>query len=92
MTTLNMIGSQAGSALGNSKFLYNTAYFSMLIFGAFHLTKLGIALMTSAMLGRFGKPILVRETSKIYTSNYALIPWMYTRKFIRNNVVKRTED
>jgi hypothetical protein len=67
MTTLNMLGSQAGSALGNPKFLYNTAYFSMMIFGAFHLSKLTIALITSSMLGRFGKPSLVRETSKIYT-------------------------
>lgn len=91
MTTISMVGSQAGSALANPKFLYNTAYFSALIFGAFHLTKLSVALLTSAMLGRFGKPQLVRETSKIYTSNYALIPWMWTKKFVQKNLVKRSE-
>jgi ATPase family AAA domain-containing protein 3A/B len=63
-----------------------------MIFGAFHLTKLSVALLTSAMMGRFGKPQLVRETSKIYTSNYAAIPWMWTKKFVRTNVVKRSEN
>jgi len=42
-------------------------------------------------MGRFGKPQLVRETSKIYTSNYAMIPWMYTKKFISKNIVRRSE-
>jgi len=92
MTTVNMIGSQMGSALGNPKFLYNTAYFSFMIFGAFHLTKLSVALLTSSLLGRFGKPQLVRETSKIYTNNYALIPWMWTKKFVQKNVIKRSES
>lgn len=67
------------------------AYFSLLIFGAFHVTKLSAALATKTLMGRFGKPQLVRETSKIYTSNYALIPWMYTKKFIQKNVVRRSE-
>jgi ATPase family AAA domain-containing protein 3A/B len=43
------------------------------------------------MLGRFGKPQLVRETSKIYTSNYAMIPWMWSKKFVQNNIVRRSE-
>lgn len=44
------------------------------------------------MLGRFGKPSLVRETSKIHTSNYALIPWMYTKKFVTKNLMKHSEE
>jgi len=61
------------------------------MFGAFHITKLGVALATSHMLGRFGKPQLVRETSKIHTSNYLMIPWMYGRKFVNNNIVRHSE-
>jgi ATPase family AAA domain-containing protein 3A/B len=77
--------------LTNTKLLYNVAYFSLLIFGAFHVTKLTAALTTKTLMGRFGKPQLVRETSKIYTSNYAMIPWMYTKKFISKNIVRRSE-
>ena len=78
--------------MGNTKFMYNSAYFACLIFGAFHLTKLSVALLTSALMGKFGKPQLVRETSKIYTSNYALVPWMYAKKFVTNNIVRHSEE
>lgn len=81
-----------GQVMGNKKFMYNAAYFAVLIFGAFHGTRLGLAIITSTMMGRFGKPQLVRETSKIHTNNYLLVPWMYTRKFINNNVLRRSED
>lgn len=91
MTTMNMLGSQMTSMMSNTKLLYNTAYTACLVFGAFHLTKLGTALFTAMLMGRFGKPQLVRETSKIYTSNYALIPMMYAKKFLSKNVIKRTE-
>jgi len=62
-----------------------------LAFGGFHLTKVFAAYFASSLLGRFGKPSLVRETSKIFTSNYLLVPWMYTKKFIQSSVIKRTE-
>lgn len=45
-----------GSVMGNTKFLYNSAYFAVMVFGAFHLTKLSMALLTSALMGKFGKP------------------------------------
>ena len=83
MTTINMMGSQLGSLVGNKKFLYNAAYLSFLVFGAFHVSRFSVAVLSQRMLGKFGKPTLVRETSKIHTSNYAMIPWMYSRKFIQ---------
>ena len=67
MTTINMLGSQLGGAITNPKIMYNTAYFAIMLFGAFHMTKLGMAIATRTLMGRFGKPQLVRETSKIYT-------------------------
>ena len=56
MTTINMLGSQMGQVMGNKKFMYNAAYFAVLIFSAFHGTRLGLAIITSTMMGRFGKP------------------------------------
>lgn len=67
------------------------AYMSFLVFGSFHLTKLGIALFASFIMGRFGKPQLVRETSKIFTNNFALIPYLYMRKFAAKTLVRRSE-
>jgi hypothetical protein len=67
--------------LTNPKFLAKAAYLCVLTFGAFHLTKIFFAMTTGLLLARFGKPNLVRETSKIYTHNYAMIPWVWTKKF-----------
>jgi len=72
--------------------MYNGVYFAVLLFGAFHLTRLGVNVLQTSLLGRFGKPSLVRETSKIHTSNYALIPWMYTKKFVSNNILRHSEE
>ena len=68
--------------LMNPKFLAKAAYLLLLGFGAFHLTRLGVALFSSMFLARFGKPVLVRDTSKLHTSNIFTIPYYYTKKFI----------
>ena len=79
---MNLLSSQFGSFISNPKFLVTAAYYTILAFVGFHLTKVFSTYFASSLLGRFGKPSLVRETSKIYTNNYLLIPWMYTKKFI----------
>ena len=78
--------------MSNPKAMYNGVYFAALLFGAFHMTRLGVNLMSASLMGRFGKPQLVRETSKIHTSNYAMIPWMYSKKFVTNNVLRHSEE
>ena len=81
ITAFNMAGSSISSMLMNPKFLVKASYLLFIAFGAFHVTRLGLALITSVALARFGKPGLVRETSKIHTSNYFLIPFIWGRKF-----------
>jgi hypothetical protein len=66
----------------NPKFLAKAAYLLFLGFGAFHLTRIGLAMFTGLILARFGKPSLVRETSKIHTRNYFAIPYIYAKKMI----------
>ena len=66
----------------NPKFIVKASYLLFIAFGAFHLTRLGIAMFTGLILSRFGKPGLVRETSKIHTNNYLLIPFIWGKKFI----------
>lgn len=77
-----MAGSSISSMLMNPKFLAKSAYFMIIAFGAFQFSKLFISIFAGVMLARFGKPQLVRETSKIYTRNYFLVPFIYGKKFI----------
>ena len=58
-------------------------YYGVLMFGALHLTRMTVALAGATFLARFGRPSLVRETSKISTRNYLALPYLYSRKFIR---------
>lgn len=85
-----MAGSQISSMLMNPKFLVKASYLLFIAFGAFHLTRLGLALITGVFLARFGKPGLVRETSKIHTNNYLMVPYIWGRKFLHQRM-KRTE-
>ncbi len=82
ITAFNMVGGSASSVLMNPKFLGRAAYLMLIGFGAFHFTILAIAMFTTMVLARFGKPNLVRETSKIHTRNYIMIPYLYARKFM----------
>ena len=91
ITTLNVASTNLGQAIANPKFLAKTFSVALLTFGAYHFTKLGFAMTTAFFMGRFGKPTLVRETSKIYTNNYALIPFIQMRKFYSNYFKKHTE-
>jgi len=66
--------------LMNPKFLMKTAYMGMMMFGAFHFTKLSLAILGQTILSRMGKPQLVRETSKLYSNNYLTLPLVWGRK------------
>ena len=68
--------------LMNPKFLIKAAYLLFLGFGAFHLTRLGVALFSGLFLSRFGKPTLVRDTSKLHSRNPMTLPYHYGKKFI----------
>lgn len=42
------------------------------------------------MMARFGKPSLVRETSKLYSMNYVTLPFMWLQKRVMMGM-RRTE-
>ena len=90
ITAFNMAGSGISSMLMNPKFLTKTAWLLLISFGAFHFTKLALSLMTGLVLSRFGKPQLVRETSKLYSNNLLTLPYHMTKKFLHTKM-KRTE-
>ena len=90
ITAFNMAGSGVQSMLMNPKFLAKAGYLAIIGFGAFHLTRLILAVFTSMIMARFGKPQLVRETSKLHSNNILTLPYMVMKKFIHQRT-KRTE-
>ncbi len=90
ITAFNLAGSGASQVLMNPKFIAKAAYLFFIGFGAFHLTRLGIAMFTGLILARFGKPQLVRETSKLHSTNYINLPYMWFKKQLHTKL-KRTE-
>ena len=44
------------------------------------------------MMARFGKPKLVRETSKLHSSNYLTLPFMWMQKRIHMGMRRSEKD
>ena len=63
----------------------------MIAYGAFTMTKVSFTFAAKEIFSRFGKPSLVRETSKPFTHNYFMLPWLYMRKFYANNIRRYSE-
>lgn len=76
----------------NPQTLKKVIYLSAGIFGAFQFTRLFFRLISVRLLSSFGKPQLIRETSKITTSNPMMIPFVWSRKFYKNNIKSYSED
>ena len=87
-----MAGSSISSMLTNPKFISKAAYLLFIGFGTYHLTKLALGLSASIILARFGKPQLIRETSKIYSNNIFTLPYQYGKKFLHQKLKKTEKD
>jgi hypothetical protein len=64
----------------NPKFMMQIVYTGGMLFGAYHFTKISLAIIGSNLLSKTSKPKLVRETSKIFSNNYLTLPFVYARK------------
>jgi len=72
VTSFNLMGQGISTFLSSPTYLLKIVY----LFGAYQATKLAAA----AVMARFGRPQLVRETSKIVTSNVFMVPWMLAKR------------
>ena len=82
VTTFNLMSQSANSMMTNPKFLSSAFWYGFLIFGSYHMTKTSIAMLSTTFMARFGRPQLVRETSKIATANFLGLPYQYSKKMI----------
>ena len=67
------------------------AYSSLAIFGAFFGMRFAFQMLGMRMMARFGKPKLVRETSKLHSANYFTLPFLWMQKRILMSM-KRSES
>jgi hypothetical protein len=81
-TTFNLVGNAVMSSLSNPAFMFKLFYYGVATYGAFRVTKTSINVMFNVFMGKFGKPQLVRETSKISTGNFLKLPYLYTKKWV----------
>lgn len=91
VTSFNLAGQGISSFFSSPKYIFKTAYLSAMLFGAYQFTKVAATMVGTGFMARFGRPSLVRQTSKIYTTNIFAVPWlMMKRSFHRN--LKRKES
>ena len=92
VTAFNIAGNQISSLLTNPKFLAKALYMVILGFSAFYFSRIVISMGAAFFMSKFGKPQLVRETSKIYTKNFFAIPWLFVRRMVHRNVRRSEKD
>lgn len=81
-TAFNLVGSGIVSTMSNPAFMFKLFYYGIGIYGAFRITKTSINVAFNTFMGKFGRPSLVRETSKLSTGNFFKLPYLYTKKFV----------
>lgn len=87
-----MIGQQLSSFFQNPKLVGKVAYSSLAFFGAFFGMRFGFQMLSMRMMARFGKPRLVRETSKLHSANYFTLPFMWMQKRILMSMKRSEKD
>jgi hypothetical protein len=62
--------------MSNPKNFFTALYYGVAGYLCFGAASIMVKGASTVLLGRFGKPQLVKETSKIYTNNYITIPFL----------------
>lgn len=81
MIGMSMMSQQLSSAFQNPGNFFKLLYYGSAGYATYHVLRIVMMGMSRSVMGRFGKPQLVRETSKLHTNNYLTIPYLQMRKF-----------
>lgn len=87
-----MSGSAVSNAISNPKLIWKAMYFSLLGYGAFSVTRIMLTLTTARIMSNFGKPRLVRETSKLHSNSMITLPFMWARKHAMMGMRRSEKD
>jgi len=91
-TLFDYLGSGATTFFGSPKLMTKTATFIAGSFAAIMLARAGINIMSAAILAKFGKPTLVKETSRISTDKLLKLPFLLMQRMIMRAKQKSTKD
>lgn len=89
VTSFNLAGQGISTFFSSPKYIFKTAYLSAMMFGAFQFTKVAATMIGAGFMTRFGRPSLVRQTSKIYTTNIFAVPWLLMRRALHRNMRRK---
>ena len=89
-TVFSLVSNGAWNVVNNPDMMGRGVAYSATLFAAYHFTKASAGVFASTLMAAFGKPQLVRETSRLVTRNYFALPYLYTRKMVLQSV-RRTE-
>ena len=89
VTTFNLAGQGISSFFSSPKYIFKTAYLSAMLFGAYQFTKVAATLVGTGFMARFGRPSLVRQTSKLYTTNIFALPWLFMKRAFHRNMRRK---
>lgn len=89
VTSFNLAGQGLSTFFSSPKYIFKTAYLSAMMFGAYQFTKLAATVIGTGFMTRFGRPSLVRQTSKIYTTNIFTVPWLLIRRSWHRNMKRK---
>ncbi len=80
-TLFQYLGTGAQTFFSSPKLMTKAATFIAGSFAAMMLARAGINIMSAAVLARFGRPVLVKETSRISTDRLIRLPFLLLQRF-----------
>jgi ATPase family AAA domain-containing protein 3A/B len=89
VTGFNLTGQGIATFFSSPKYIFKTAYLSAMMFGAYQFTKVAATMVGAGFMTRFGRPNLVRQTSKIYTTNLFAVPWLLMKRTFHRNLRRK---
>lgn len=91
-TLFQYLGSGAQAFFASPKLMTKAATFIGGCFATILFARAGINIMSAAVLARFGKPVLVKETSKISTDRLLKLPYLLLQRCISRAQQRSEKD
>lgn len=92
VTSFNLAGQGISTFFSSPKYIFKTAYLSAMLFGGYQFTKVAATMIGTGFMTRFGRPSLVRQTSKIYTTNIFAVPWLIMKRSFHRNMRRKESN
>ena len=90
--TFGVMGNGLMNFISSPKLVTKTLLYTFAFLTALHGMKTSLNVLGAAIMSRFGKPTLLRETSRIVASNILSLPFLYARHMSRSLLRRSQKD